>query len=551
VGVALTLASILVGAEDTKSDPLADAARALAKMNVKPGDSPQSGRSQYRNNIAAAGSVPAQCDVKTGKNIKWSAKLGFDTFSTPVVANGKVFVGTNNGAGYLKDHPKDKDLSVLLCFNEQSGEFLWQDSNEKLKGEAAIDYAHAGICSSPYVDGNRLWYVTNRDEVVCLDTEGFRDGENNGPFKSEPNENKNEADVVWKFDMIEKLGAVPHDQSFCSVTALGDTLLVSTSNGVDKDHKAVVHPDAPSFMAMNKITGEVLWTDKSPGANIIHGQWSSPACGVLGGVEQVIFAGGDGWLYSFDPRGEKGKSKLLWKFDCNPKKSKWQLQRGTRLPIIATPVIYDGRVYVAMGDDPDLGEGPGHLWCIDPTKRGDVSPTLVFNKKDPKTPIPHKRLQACEPNKGDTESPNPNSALIWVYDGANPPKFEETMHRTLSSTAIKDDLLMITDEGGLVHCLDVTTGKPHWTHDMLTGTWSSPLIVGDNVYIGNFDGTILIFKLSSKKELVGEMNLETAIKTTPIVANDVLFVATTSTLFAVAEGTSTKPAGKAARNTGP
>src|SRR6476661_1937546 len=86
VGVALTLASILAAADATKSDPLADAARALAKMKVKPGDSPQAGRSQYRNNIAAAGSVPTDCDVKTGKNIKWSAKLGSDTYATPVVA---------------------------------------------------------------------------------------------------------------------------------------------------------------------------------------------------------------------------------------------------------------------------------------------------------------------------------------------------------------------------------------------------------------------------------------------------------------------------------
>jgi outer membrane protein assembly factor BamB len=549
--LALTGAALLPAADESKFDPLAEAARALAKMNVKPGDSPQAGRSQHRNNIAAAESSPTECDIKSGKNIKWSARLGSDTYATPVIANGKVFVGTNNSGGWLKRYPKNVDLSVLLCFDEQTGEFLWQDSNEKLQGEDSNDFAQVGICSSPYVEGNRLWYVTNRDEVVCLDTEGFRDGKNDGPFKGEPNENKDEADVIWKFDMIEKMGAIPHDQSFCSVTALGDTLLVSTSNGVDKNHKAVVHPGAPSFVAMNKKTGDVLWTDKSPGENIMHGQWSSPACGILGGVEQAIFSGGDGWLYSFDLRGEKGKSKLLWKFDCNPKKSKWALMRGTRLPIIATPVIYDGRVYVAVGDDPDLGEGPGRLWCVDPTKRGDVSPTLVFDKKDLKTPLPHRRIQAFDPAKGEVENPNPNSAVIWVYEGANPPKPEETMHRTLSSTAIKDDLLFITDEIGIVHCLDAKTGKAHWTHDMLTSTWSTPLIVGDIVYVGNFDGSLVTFKLSAKKERLGEMALETPIKCTPVVANDVLFVATASMLYAVAEGASSKPAGKGGGTTGP
>ena len=131
-----------------------------------------------------------------------------------------------------------------------------------------------------------------------------------------------------------------------------------------------------------KNTGKVLWTDKSPGLNILHGQWSSPTAGKLGGVEQILFAGGDGWLYSFDPKGDgKGNSKLLWKFDCNPKNSKWLLSgRGTRNNLIAIPVIYDGHVYIAVGQDPEHQDGGGHLWCIDPTKRGNVSPTLAIDK---------------------------------------------------------------------------------------------------------------------------------------------------------------------------
>lgn len=130
---------------------------------------------------------------------------------------------------------------------------------------------------------------------------------------------------------------------------------------------------------MNRDTGAVIWTDNSPGANVLHGQWSSPSYGVLGGVPQVLFGGGDGWLYSFTPEGENGKSKLLWKFDCNPKESPYVLGgSSTRNHIIATPAIYNGLVYVAVGEDPEHGEGEGHLWCIDPTKRGDVSPTQVL-----------------------------------------------------------------------------------------------------------------------------------------------------------------------------
>lgn len=544
VAAAFAGTTLVPAADDSRYDPLAEATKALADMNVKSTDSPQLGRSHYRNNVGPDANIPTEWNVNSGKNIKWTAKLGSQTYSSPVVANGKVFVGSNNSAGYLKRYPSKVDLGILLCFDEATGKFLWQHSSEKLPTGRVNDWEYLGVCSSAYVEGDRLWYVTNRDEIVCLDTEGFLDNENDGPFKEEPNRNKDEADIVWKVDMMGKLGASPHNACSCSVTAIGDTLFVSTSNGVDEAHKVIAQPNAPSFLALNKKTGSVLWSDHSPGNNIMHGQWSSPAYGVLGGVEQVIFGGGDGWLYSFDPKGDNGKSKLLWKFDCNPKTSKYMLERATRNPIIGTPVIYDGLVYVGVGEDPEHGEGKGNLWCIDPSKRGDVSPTLVFNKQNPQRPIAYKRLQACEPDKGDFERDNENSALVWHYQGSDPSKFESTMHRTLSSAAIKNDLLLISDENGLVHCLDAKTGKAHWTHDMLASSWSTPLIVGDRVYVADLDGEISIFKLSKEKELIGEQNMETPVYTTTVAANGVLYVATFNTLYAIAEGASSKPAGK-------
>ena len=538
----------LPAADEPAYDPVAEAAKALSTMNVKPTDSPQMGLSHFRNNVSGAKNIPTEWDVTSGKNIKWSAKLGSQTYATPVIANGKVFTGTNNANGYIKRYPSSVDLGVLLCFEEATGKFLWQHSSEKLPTGFVNDWPNLGICSTPYVEGNRLWYVTNRDEIVCLDTEGFLDGKNDGPFTQEPNNDKNEADIIWKIDMMSgKIGASPHNACSCSVTALGDVLFVSTSNGVDEAHKVIAQPNAPSFLALNKTTGDVLWSDKSPGSNVMHGQWSSPACGKLGGVDQVFFAGGDGWLYSFDPKGDNGKSKLLWKFDCNPKKSKYDLARATRNPLISTPVIYDGLVYVGVGEDFEHGEGNGHLWCIDPTKRGDVSPTLVFNKKDEKTPIAYKRIQACETDKGDFERDNENSALVWHYEGSDPKKFESSMHRTISSATIKDNLLFIADESGLFHCLDAKTGKPYWTFDMLAAAWSTALIVGGHVYIADQDGDVTVFKVSKEKEQVSEQSMGNSVYNTPVVANGVLFFATTNTLYAIEQGANSKTTADAAK----
>ncbi len=613
-----------------------------ANAPIKPGDWPQWAGTSYRNNTPVTDKeIPIEWEVggfdrKTGawirdkaENIKWVARVGSQTYGNPVIAGGKVFVGTNNGAGYLSRYPADVDLGCLICFDEETGKFLWQDSNEKLPTGRVHDWPLQGVCCSPLVEGNRLWYVTNRGEVVCLDTEGFHDGEDDGPLQGElaplfsirrsddattdlvapaakaldagsvteairqqfaaagmelpssievktvapgkkwelrvliegaqrlcliavqgPNlqaskvltpADRQEADSIWRFDMMGKLRVSQHNMCSCSVTAIGDILFVNTSNGVDESHINIPSPDAPSFMAMNKHTGEVYWTDQSPGENILHGQWSSPTAGLLGGVPQVIFGGGDGWVYSFcADEGANGKPELLWKFDANPKESEWILGgAGTRNNIIATPVICDGLVYVAVGQDPEHMEGIGHLWCIDPTKRGDVSPTLAVKADDKSTIIPHRRLQAILPEQGEATIPNPNSALVWEYsqqdqNGDGQIDFEEEMHRSIGTVAIKDDLLFVSDFSGLFHCLDAKTGAVHWTYDMMAAAWGSPLIVNDHVYIGDEDGDICVFNLSAEKhEPLAELNMGSSVYSTPVVANGVLFIANRTHVFAI------------------
>jgi outer membrane protein assembly factor BamB len=326
-------------------------------------------------------------------------------------------------------------------------------------------------------------------------------------------------------------------------------LFVNTSNGVDESHLVVPAPAAPSFIALDKNTGELLWQDDSPKDNILHGQWGSPAVGILGGVPQVIFGGGDGWLYSFRAdRGQDGKPELLWKFDANPKNTILELGgRGTRNDIISTPVIYDGKVYFATGQDPEHGEGKGILWCLDPTKRGDVSAELAVNRADPKKPIAVKRVQAVVEAEGDIAVPNPNSAVIWKYEqhdrnGDGKVEFDEEFHRSISTVAIKDDLLFVTDFSGLFHCVDAQTGKCHWTYDMLAASWGSTLIAGDYVYVGDEDGDIVVFRCDKQQhEPVTEINMINSVYSTPIIANGVMYIANKDHIFAIEEGA--KPEG--------
>ena len=524
-------------------DPTKLALERISKMEVGKKDWPQWGGSYGRNNTPEGKNIPIKWNVETGENILWSMPLGSETYGNPVVANGKVYIGTNNENGYIKRYPSSMDLGCLVCFDEKSGKFLWQHSNEKLPTGRVHDWPHQGICCSPYVDGERAWYVTSRGTVVCLDTEGFRDGQNDSPYVEEKETAETEADVIWLVDMMKDLGVSQHNMCSCSVTVVGNLLFVITGNGVDESHITIPEERAPSFICLDKNSGKLLWRDNSPGANVLHGQWSSPAYGELGGVAQVIMGGGDGYVYSFRAEGRDGQAELLWKFDCNPKDSIYLLGgRATRNHLIATPVVYDGLVYVGVGEDPEHGEGQGHLWCIDPTKRGDVSPTLVYNSKAPKTPIAHKRLQALVEKEGDFERENPNSAAVWHYVGADPANFETTMHRTCGTVAIKNDVLFVSDFSGLVHCLDPKTGKPYWTYDMFAASWASPLIVEDKVYLGDEDGDITVFRLSKEQEILGEVNMGSSVYTTPVVANDTLFIANRNRVFAIREGAKSEPA---------
>ncbi len=463
--------------------------------------------------------------------------LGSQTYGSPVIANGRVFVCTNNGSGYLKRLSAiEVDLGCLLCFEEATGRFLWQFSSPKLP-KWENDWAQQGMVSTPLVDGERLWVVTNRCEVVCLDTLGFRDSENDGPLRDEAVRGADEADVVWKFDMIGQLGVWPHNMSTCSLTSAGDTLFVVTGNGVDQTHANVPKPDAPAFVALDRRTGKVLWTSGTYGQKVLHGSWSSPAYAELGGRPQVLFPGGDCWLYSFDPAGGgKGGPKLLWKFDCNPKAARYIIGgRGDRNEFVTLPVIYNGRVYVATGQDMEHGEGAGHLWCLNPAKRldgADVSAELVADLADgvvPKAGVPKDRIR-----------PNGDSAVVWHYTGTDLNRkgkldFEEEMHRACAHVAVSQGLVFAADVSGILHCIDAETGRACWTHDLLSAVWvSAPLIVAGKVYVADEDGDVTILRLSKKRTVLAEINMGTSVYSALAVANDVLYVATKTHLYAIA-----------------
>ncbi len=455
------------------------------------------GNTLNRNMISPETGLPTKWDLQKGENIKWVAELGSQTYAGPIVAGGKVYVGTNNQREY---NPKLKgDRGNVMAFDLETGELIWQSAHAKLGAGRVNDWPLQGVCSTPHVDGERIWYLSNRAEVICADTEGFHDGENDGPFKSEENTEKIDEDIIWKYDLIGELDVFPHNLAAGSPLIVDDILYVVTGQGVDEGHINVPAPFSPSLVALNKNTGELVWEHSEPGENTLHGSWSNPSFAVAKGRPQVMYPGGDGILYSFEPK----TGKLLWKFDLNPKGSKWELGgRGTKNNVISTPVIVNDIVYVGVGQDPEHGEGPGNLWAIDPGMDGDVT----------------------------------EKAVIWHRGG-------EDFHRTMSSASIVDDLMYIADLNGFVYCLDPKTGAEHWKYDAFAAIWGSTFVADGKVYIGDEDGDIAVLRHGKKLELLHETNMGSAVYTTPVALNGVIYVASRTRLFAIEEGkTWTQPA---------
>ena len=447
------------------------------------GDWPMWGGTPDRNMISNMKGLPASWDIAAKKNVKWVAALGSQSYGNPVVAAGKVFVGTNNEA--VRDPKQPGDRGVLMCFRESDGEFLWQQTNEKLPAGRVNDWPYQGVCSSPLVEGDRLYYVTNRCEVMCLDTEGFTDKENDGPYKTEKFTGEKDADIVWKYDMMgEEVGSQPHNMSNCSPVSYGDLIFINTSNGQDESHVNIPSPRAPNLIALNKKTGEKKWESNKVEDRILHGQWSSPSIGTVGGVVQVAMGEGDGWVRGYDAL----TGTMLWQFDSNPKESVWP---KTRNEMIATPVFWENKVYFANGQDPEHGEGVGHLYCIDPTKRGDITKT----------------------------------GLIWQYD---------KIRRSISTAAIADGILYYPDFSGFLHCLDAATGKVYWVHDMYAAVWGSALVVDGKVYLGDEDGDVTVLQAGKEKKQLAEINMGSSVYSTPVPAHGTLFIMNRNQLWALA-----------------
>ena len=424
---------------------------------------------------------------------------------------------------------------MVKCLDEQTGRLLWQlvtplRTKEHLPPGAHYGQQYCGTCSSPAVVDGRVYVVTSACEVVCLDADGLADG-NDGPFQDEgqylagPGARPvdlvdTDADILWVFDMVREVNVCPHDVASCSVLVADGFVYTSTSNGVDGPHKACPRPDAPSLIVLDAQTGRlVAQDDEKIGHRMYHCTWAPPSMGEVGGRRLVFFGGGDGLCYAFEAVQEARQApqtlKKVWSYDCNPRHYKY-FEDGKEIPfyrgdkrkkdspnkndgtyvgpsqIIATPVFHNGRVYVAIGQDPAHGRGRGMLHCIDASGTGDIT----------------------------------ESGRLWAFDD---------LERTMASVAIHDGLLYAVDLAGRLLCLDPETGKRLWLKELGAETWATPLVADGKLYAGTKNHLHILTAGREPKELA-KVRLGAPSYATPVAANGTVFIASQNDLWAVQKG---------------
>ncbi|MBL7218643.1 MAG: PQQ-binding-like beta-propeller repeat protein [Phycisphaerae bacterium] len=463
-----------------------------------------------------------QIDMSTTHNVKWTLVLGSQTYGNPVISGGKIIVGTNDGM--LKDDRfKRTRGGLVICCDAETGKILWQLVVPRFRtNDRKFNYddLNLGICNSAAIEGDRAYMVSNRGDVLCLDMNGQADG-NDGAFKDEGKYmvdvgkkpakiNKFDADIIWRYNMITELPMNPQDASSCAVLVDGDFVYAGTSNGVDRGHVKCKYPDAPSVIVLDKKTGRLLAKDdEKTSRNILHGQWSSPSMVTVGGKKLLLYGCGDGVLHAFEaltktPQDGKVLTlKVAWKYDCSPKeyrfdtkgkKRKYEKRHasyksgkrgGGPSEIIATPNVYKGRIYVAIGQDSRHGMGDGALSCVD----------AATGKR------------------------------VWI---------SKLVDRTMSTCSILDSLLYVSDYTGNLHCFDPDTGKRHWVHETKSPLWSSTFAVDGKVFLGTENSELWVLKAGKEKKVLNKIRLLEKMANTPTVANGVLYIATGRYLYAIA-----------------
>jgi outer membrane protein assembly factor BamB len=510
-----------------------------------------------------------EVDLPSTKNVKWVARLGRLTTGSPVVSRGRVFIGTT------WDDGKE---ACFLCLDEKTGRRLGAFICPRPPRDNLERWA---ISSTPTVDGDRLYFVSPYQEVLCIDLKALLDQ----PQPTKPDKTLVEQislrSILWRYDLFEKLKAYYHHTASSSVLVHGDYVYVCTGNGRSwVPGRIPFSPLTPSLVVFHKRTGQlVARDDEQIGEHLYRGQYTSPSLGMARGRAQILFATGSGVCYAFEPVDPAAavvpdrwmttslRGPIVHFIDVegkdtgglSPSEYARSINLLSNLPKPALPLEFRfSRKVPAMtpidtiptATVPDVPLLKKIWWCdcIPPEyKKLPFYPRQI--KGDGRghpcdiigTPVSwNNRVYVAiggDPNHGGRDSKGSvvcidatktgdltEKGKLWSYNALN---------QSVSTVAVADGLVFVADAASTIHCLDADNGRCYWTHSTRKGAtcFSSPLVADGKVYLGK-----TILSASKRFQLYGGINNDqNTIYSSHCVANGVVFAVIGDRLWALCD----------------
>ena len=254
-----------------------------------------------------------------GPRLVWQIDKVGGGYSTPAVRGDRLYFVTNIG---LEDE-------YVRALSAKDGSLIWSFRIGKV-GVPDQRPSYPGSRSMPTLDGPFVYVVGSDGNLVCLEAATGK--------------------LRWNVDFRTDYGGEPPRWAWAESPLIDGDRLICTPGGPET-----------SILAVNKMTGEMIWKNKLAQAD--HAGYGSPVVATLSGIRQYVVFMEKG-VVGVDAR----TGELLWRYN--------KTAEGSPANIF-TPLIHGDSVYTGSK------EGGGGLVRV----QLDKDPKVVEMFRGPKMPL--------------------------------------------------------------------------------------------------------------------------------------------------------------------
>jgi len=427
--------------------------------------------------VVEDGAYPAE--FGPDKNVVWKAAVRLGK-SSPVLTERHVFLTAF-----------DEGKFFTQCFNRQTGELLWERSEERTR-ESQMNRLNEPAASSPVTDGENVYVLFADAGMVSYDAAGQQ---------------------RWKTPLDPFATLMGHGASL--ILAGGSIVLEA-----DQSHDSYI-------AAFNPADGETRWKiSRQEGDG-----WATPALLTAPNGSSQIVTSSRGWLAAHRP----SDGKRLWESNSVPP------------AIVASPAVAGDTVYVfGYGNAPTI---EGRFDSSDKNGDGRLTPDehregaflgglarLRGNRDGVLTK--EEWLEAARATVA------PSSLTAFRFDsGDEPPRelwrHERNFSHVVPSALVYRGVLYLVKNGGILETLDAETGevlKRGRLREAVEGYSASPVAADGKVFFTGEGGKISVVQAGGEWETIAVNDLGDEAFATPALSGGRIFVRTNGTLYCFGEG---------------